>query len=136
MHILNLSPSPLSLSSAEELLEQALTKNNLTAKYRDYLQKRIDEERPVDYRDVDPQDIKDNDRRNNGNLQRSARWCKTRGRLADDPQLHACVIAYISDSAFLFTAAKATGIPRRGFGMMASLDHSIYFHKDMRADEW
>ncbi|KAI8342501.1 HotDog domain-containing protein [Chlamydoabsidia padenii] len=117
-------PEPESLQSADELLEHALANNNLTAKYRDYLQKQVDEERPVDYRDV----IRDN-------LEHSARWCKTRGQLADDPQLHACVIAYISDSAFLYTAARATGIPRRGFGMMASLDHSIYFHKNMRADE-
>ncbi|CAO3595740.1 unnamed protein product [Absidia cylindrospora] len=131
-------PAPDTLKSADDLLRDALAKNNLSAKYRDYLQKRVDEDRPVDYRDVNPEDLKDKDGWfNDGQrLSRSARWCITRGKLADDPQLHACVIAYISDSAFLLTAAKATGIPRRGFGMMASLDHSIYFHKNMRADEW
>ncbi|KAI8081569.1 HotDog domain-containing protein [Halteromyces radiatus] len=131
-------PAPENLKSAEELMEQELANNNLSAKYRDYLQKRLDEDRPVDYREVDPKDIDDNDRwvSDNQNLSRSARWCVTRGKLSDDPQLHACVIAYISDSGFLLTAARATGIGRRGFGMMASLDHSIYFHKNMRADEW
>ncbi|SAM09328.1 hypothetical protein [Absidia glauca] len=130
-------PSPDSLKSAEELLEEALANNNLSAKYRDYLQKRLDEDRPVDYRDVNPEDIdgKDGWFGDAGRISRYARWCITRGKLGDDPQLHACVIAYISDSAFLLTAARATGVPRRGFGMMASLDHSIFFHKHMRADE-
>ncbi|CAO3595536.1 unnamed protein product [Absidia cylindrospora] len=132
-------PSPDTLKSAEELLEETLANNNLSAKYRDYLQKRLDEDRPVDYREVKFEDLDDNDgwfSSNNQQPNRYARWCMTRGKLPDDPRLHACVIAYISDSAFLFTAARATGIPRRGFGMMASLDHSIYYHKNMRADEW
>ncbi|KAI8339338.1 HotDog domain-containing protein [Chlamydoabsidia padenii] len=132
-------PLPDKLKSAEELLEEALANNTLSAKYRDYLQKRLDEDRPVDYRDINPEDIVGNDGWFNDSQQqpnRYARWCMTRGRLGDDPQIHACVIAYISDSAFLATAARATGIPKRGFGMMASLDHSIFFHKHMRADEW
>lgn len=66
------------------------------------------------------------------------RWFKTRGPLTDDMRLHACVIAYASDSGFLNTAAKANGVSYTSpsVGMMTSLDHSIWFHKPTRADEW
>ncbi|CEP16654.1 hypothetical protein [Parasitella parasitica] len=69
----------------------------------------------------------------------SQRWFKTRGLLNDDMKLHACIIAYASDSGFITTAAAAHGhlINSKGLGMLASLDHSIWFHYPAaRADEW
>lgn len=66
------------------------------------------------------------------------RWFKTRGALTDDMRLHACIIAYASDSGFLNTAAKANGLTYSSpsIGMMTSLDHSMWFHKPARADSW
>lgn len=46
------------------------------------------------------------------------------------------MIAYASDSGFIYTAAKANGLSSRGIGMMASLDHSMWFHTAARADDW
>lgn len=56
----------------------------------------------------------------------------------DDLRLHACIIAYASDSGFITTAAAANGymINSESIGMIASLDHSIWFHVPTRADEW
>jgi acyl-CoA thioesterase II len=53
-------------------------------------------------------------------------------------KLHACIIAYASDSGFLNTAARANGFSYNSasIGMMTSLDHCIWFHKQARADEW
>jgi acyl-CoA thioesterase II len=53
-------------------------------------------------------------------------------------KLHALIIAYASDSAFINTAARANGFSynSQSIGMMASLDHSMWFHKPARADEW
>lgn len=53
-------------------------------------------------------------------------------------RLHACIIAYASDSGFITTAAAANGylINSRSLGMIASLDHSIWFHTPARADKW
>ncbi|CAO3640206.1 unnamed protein product [Cunninghamella blakesleeana] len=132
-------PEPESLPNAEVKMKEILATNeNLSPKYREYLQKRVDEDRPVDFREITSDQISDQDPWfNSGEApNRRARWFRTRGKLGDDPRLHACVIAYISDSAFLLTAAQASGIKRRGFGMVASIDHSIYFHKFGRADEW
>ncbi|KAI9308706.1 HotDog domain-containing protein [Cunninghamella echinulata] len=132
-------PEPETLPSAEDKMAEILaSKDNLSPKYREYLQKQADEDRPVDYREINPDQITDDDPwfTSGAAQSRRARWFRTRGKLNDDPRLHACVIAYMSDSAFLITAAQASGIKRRGFGMVASIDHSIYFHKFGRADEW
>lgn len=64
-------------------------------------------------------------------------WMRARGSLRDDPLLHAGVIAYASDKPLLGTAvlsAPLHGEIRRHH--VASLDHSIWFHRSFRADEW
>jgi|1186.fasta_scaffold100316_2 acyl-CoA thioesterase-2 len=64
-------------------------------------------------------------------------WFRTRGRLPDDPLLHACVVAYASDLTLLGTATlpHPLGHDDAGF-MMASLDHVMWFHRPFRADGW
>lgn len=55
-----------------------------------------------------------------------------------DLKLHTCAIAYASDRGFLDVAARANGTSytSENIGMMMSLDHSMWFHKPARADEW
>lgn len=69
---------------------------------------------------------------------RQGQWFKVRGRIpTDDPAIHACTIAYASDSGILMTALRANGlVSGRRIGMMTSLDHSVWFHAPTRADEW
>ena len=64
-------------------------------------------------------------------------WLRADGELADDPLLHACVVAYASDMS-LFDAILAPHSIRWDDGsfMGASLDHCMWFHRDVRADEW
>lgn len=64
-------------------------------------------------------------------------WIKADGDLPDDPLLHACVIAYASDMS-LFDAILAPHSIRWDDGtfMGASLDHCMWFHRAVRADEW
>lgn len=70
-------------------------------------------------------------------LYRSTRrvWVRTRHPLPDDPDLHACVITYMSDMGVVFAARIPVGAPWEG-GMAASLDHSVWFHRPVRADGW
>ncbi|MBE0527735.1 MAG: thioesterase family protein, partial [Thermoleophilia bacterium] len=60
------------------------------------------------------------------------------GTLPDDPVLHTCVLAYLSDMTLLDTTLLPHG--RGGWTegdiMMASLDHAMWFHRPFRADEW
>lgn len=90
--------------------------------------------RPIDTRHVDwvPPDA-------DGPLPPVSRvWVKADGTLPDDPVLHTCVLAYLSDMTLLDTTLLPHG--RSGWTegqiMMASLDHAMWFHRPFRADEW
>lgn len=64
-------------------------------------------------------------------------WVRTTGALPDDPAIHAAVLAYASDMTLLDTALFAHG--RAVFDkdlQLASLDHSMWFHRPFRADDW
>ena len=64
-------------------------------------------------------------------------WIRATGELPNDQSLHQCVLAYASDFTLLDTALIAHG--RFVFDpklMLASLDHALWFHRKIRADEW
>lgn len=66
-----------------------------------------------------------------------AHWMKTWGKLPDDAALHQAVVAYCSDFSLMGTGLMPHGISFMTPNLQAaSLDHSIYFHKPMRADDW
>ena len=68
-------------------------------------------------------------------------WAQIAMDLPDDPALHACALAYISDvNAVEAVAATHPGGPyddtwNQRF-MFASLDHAMWFHRPVRADDW
>lgn len=64
-------------------------------------------------------------------------WLRTRDRLPDNPELHLAMLAYMSDLDFMSTSMlpHRRGLDRESM-RGASLDHSIWFHRPFRADEW
>ena len=64
-------------------------------------------------------------------------WMRAIARLPDDPLLHAAVLAYASDYSLLEPVLRRHGLtwndPRL---RVASLDHSMWFHREARADDW
>lgn len=64
-------------------------------------------------------------------------WMKTNGKLPDDSRVHKYMLAYASDMAFLPVAAQPHGISffTKGF-QMATIDHSMWFHRDFKFDDW
>lgn len=64
-------------------------------------------------------------------------WVRADGVIPDDELLHACVLVYISDLTILDTALLPYGqdVTRQKF-MMASLDHAMWFHEPIKADDW
>ncbi len=64
-------------------------------------------------------------------------WMRARGDLGDDPALHACAFAYLSDEFPLGAALGAHPLmPDWDQVFTASLDHAIWLHRAFRADEW
>ena len=68
---------------------------------------------------------------------RERTWIRADGTLADDPLLHACVVTYASDMSLLDSVLAPHSVRwDDGSFMVASLDHCMWFHRDVKADEW
>jgi acyl-CoA thioesterase-2 len=75
---------------------------------------------------------------------RSRLWARYPEPLGDDTRLHACGLAYVSDVNPMGAVTRSHPRfqePREddGWGeefMGASLDHSVWFHRPVRADDW
>jgi acyl-CoA thioesterase-2 len=64
-------------------------------------------------------------------------WFRTAKALPDDPVLHRAVLAYASDMLLLGTSLLAHGVNWTTQGLQtASLDHALWLHEPLRADEW
>ncbi len=89
-------------------------------------------ERPIEMR---PVDLRALSRKADEPVQHI--WFRPLGELPDDPALHQCVLAYISDFSLLSAGMVPHGTtlfdPQL---MVASLDHAIWFHRDFRLDDW
>jgi acyl-CoA thioesterase-2 len=62
-------------------------------------------------------------------------WMRVRDELPDDPGLHQCLFAYSSDYAIMAPALNPHPLPVTAL-QSASLDHSIWFHREFRMDDW
>jgi len=61
-------------------------------------------------------------------------WIRPRGRLPDDPAVHAAALVYASDRSLLRTGARLhLDMSQR---MPASLDHSVWLHRPPRFEDW
>ncbi len=75
---------------------------------------------------------------------RAAMWMRGVGPIEDDPLLHWCMLAYLSDDLPCDAVVRALPIgPESESGsdpdksvFVASLDHTIWFHRPFRADAW
>lgn len=81
--------------------------------------------RPVEMRSVSPPAGK-----------ARAVWIRAPGELPPDPAVHACVLTYFSDMGPAGVVAGWWAGVERGDRMTASLDHCMWFHRPVRADEW
>jgi acyl-CoA thioesterase-2 len=63
----------------------------------------------------------------------SRMWARTDGALPDDRHLHAALLAFVTD--WTWTGGRPLHLDGDTRGMI-SLDHSMWFHREARADEW
>ncbi|KUI31276.1 acyl-CoA thioesterase II [Mycobacterium sp. IS-1742] len=62
-------------------------------------------------------------------------WFRHHDPLPDDPVLHICALAYLSDLTLL-GSAQVNHPDERKYLNIASLDHAMWFMRPFRADEW
>ena len=120
-------PDPESLVPELEVIRAR--QDEIPAELRDTLT----QDRPLDFRPVDDADPFGTDAR----PPRRCLWVRAAGPLDDEPLHHQAVLAYASDYGLIVTALRPHGMSHRDPRLMvASLDHSIWFHRPFRADEW
>lgn len=62
---------------------------------------------------------------------------KLPAELVDDVSLNQAIVAFYSDYSFMVTALRPHGVNYLTPSIqIASIDHTIYFHKPVKADEW
>jgi acyl-CoA thioesterase-2 len=63
-------------------------------------------------------------------------WFRVAGRLPDDDAVHAAALTFVSDLTLLSAGLARIGGGWSGSTVGASLDHAVWFHRPVRADEW
>lgn len=64
-------------------------------------------------------------------------WFRADGALPEDPQVHKYVLAYASDFNLITTTLQPHGASFMQRNMqMASLDHALWFHGNLRVNDW
>jgi len=117
----------------EALPSEAEIRNGLLTRMPEPVRRYYERERPIELRPVEYG-------RYLGEKLEGGRyhvWMRATSRLPDEPAIHQCVLAYASDMTLLDAALIPHG--RTVFNediMAASLDHSLWFHRPFRADEW
>ncbi|NRA60298.1 MAG: acyl-CoA thioesterase II [Psychrobium sp.] len=64
-------------------------------------------------------------------------WMRANGELPDDIRVHKYLLAYASDFSFLPVAGQPHGVSLMTPKLqMATIDHSMWFHREFRLDDW
>lgn len=89
--------------------------------------------RPIELRPVEPLDLFEPEAR----PPQQCMWFRATGSIPDDLQLHQCMLAYASDFGLLGTALRPHQLSFVHRNLQAaSLDHTMWFHRPFRMDDW
>ncbi|ELU10040.1 hypothetical protein CAPTEDRAFT_18472 [Capitella teleta] len=136
-------PLPDKLMSYDELIMKKVGEmdgmDDRTKRYIERYLNKTTEDVPIEIKPVEPHKFsilrrfsKPTSHEANNNL-----WVRVRGHIdADNHKLHRCAAAYLSDWTLLGTALLPLPVDSFNINMIASLDHSMWFHNHFRADEW
>jgi acyl-CoA thioesterase-2 len=63
-------------------------------------------------------------------------WFRVAGRLPAEEAVHAAALTFVSDLTLLSAGLARIGGGWGGSTVGASLDHAVWFHRPVQADEW
>ncbi len=117
----------------ESLLDETALYARAIDRIPERMRRWVTRPRPIEQRPVDPILQWEDDRR----ATRSATWFRAACPLPHDRDLHRAVLAYASDTRLLDASMLAHGWSFWEPAMqVASLDHALWLHDDVRMDEW
>ena len=118
------APDPAELTSAAEALGEI---DHPVAKF-------WTEQNAFDLHHVDEQIYVGPDRQGAGD---QLVWVRARGPVPDDQVLHRALLAFCCDLVMLEPVLRRGGLAWTTPGLsIASLDHAMWWHRDVRVDEW
>ena len=116
-----------------ELPDERMLKERLLPEMPGPIRDYFEQERPIELRHADPMRYVDGKPRGLGQNV----WLRATGPLPDDAAVHQCVLAYASDMTLLDSSLAPHGSSVFSSEIQAaSLDHSLWFHRPFRADQW
>jgi acyl-CoA thioesterase-2 len=92
----------------------------------------LEQKRPFEFRPVQPPHFLNQE----SAAPRKDVWFRAVSKLPEDDRLHRCLLAYVSDFNLLDTALMPHVLPLDRPLTIASIDHAMWFHRDVRVDEW
>jgi acyl-CoA thioesterase-2 len=117
--------------------EECATDAEIRASYIDKIPEEFkasfERSRPIEMRYMDPiNDFEPEPMAPHQNV-----WIKAADTMPDDIRLNQCLLAYASDMTLLDTCCRPHGIGWSNDGFqVASLDHSMWFHRPFQTDDW
>lgn len=131
--VMHQTPMPLDVPPPEEVQPEVELLREIAHRIPERLRAVLTQDRPLDIRPIDPLDP----------FEPAAHpptrrfWVKARGDVGESQLNHQAVLAYASDYGLLGAALQPHALSYRNPNVMvASLDHAIWFHRPVRADEW
>jgi len=126
------SPMP-DVPPPEDLQDIADVARDLLQVLPEKMRRFLTDKRPFEFRPVEPMNfLEPKPRPPVKNV-----WIRAVDRIPDDQTLHKSLLAYVSDYELLGTATLPHGLAfGRGNVIMASLDHALWFHREVRIDDW
>lgn len=98
-----------------------------------FMRRRLETGLPIELRATDPNDPFNPQKK----PAQQGVWMRSADKLGDDLAIHQFLMGYASDFHFVGTALRPHGISAFQPNLqVASLDHSIWFHRPFRFDEW
>ena len=120
-------PGPEGLKDLTEVAKDML--EYIPSKMRRFMT----DKRPFEFRHVEPVDFEVVEKQ----PPKKHIWIRAVDKLPDNPKLHQNLLTYVSDYELLGTATLPHGLSfTRGSIIMASLDHALWFHGEVKMDEW
>lgn len=122
-----------SVPGPDGLLSQTELARRVADQIPEPLRDRFTAESPIEIRPIDPMNYMDPEVRE----PQSAAWFRASGSVPDTRAVHRYLLGYASDFNFLATSMYPHGVSWLTPSMqVASLDHSMWFHRPFRMDEW